>query len=124
MKKLLKFLICCAIFLVFPVYAANPYCTGLKSGFRIIGEVVFIVKILVPIVVIGLAAVDFIKVIPLKEDIGKPLKRILMRIILGILVFFIPSFLDFGLSLVDSWSNYALDYNDCVKCILNVKECR
>ena len=117
------------IFFVNPVFAdvyTKSYCTGLKSTLRIIGEVVNVIRIAVPLVIIGLACMDLFKTITAGKDdqLFKSLKTIITRIILGVIIFFIPSILDFGFSLVDQWTDYENSYQECVSCILNVKECR
>ena len=117
------------IMFINPVFADNytkSYCTGLKSVLRIIGEVINVIKIVVPLVIIGLASSDLFKAITSgKEDsIFKAVKGIASRIIVGVLIFFIPSILEFGFTLVDEWSNYELGYQECVSCVLNVSECR
>ncbi len=112
-----------------PVFADNytkSYCNGLKGVLRIIGEVINVIKIVVPLVIIVLASVDLFKAITAgKEDsVFSAVKRIASRIVIGVLIFFIPSILEFGFTLVDEWTNYELGYQECVSCVLNVSECR
>ena len=112
-----------------PVFAdsyTSSYCNGLKSTLRIVGEIVNVIKIVVPIIIIGLASFDLFKIITSGKDdsMSKALKTIITRVIVGILIFFIPSILEFGFTLVDEWTNYELGYQECVSCVLNVSECR
>ena len=128
-KKILLFLILIAIFFINPVLAdkyTKSYCTGLKSTLRIVGEVVNVIKIIVPLIIIGLACSDLFKTLTSGKDdsLSKSLKSIITRIILGVLVFFIPTILEFGFSLVDEWTGYETSYRECVSCVLNVKSCR
>lgn len=128
-RKILLFLILIVIFFTNPVLAdvyTKSYCTGLKSTLIIVGEVVNVIKIVVPLIIIGLACVDLFKTLTSGKDntFSKPLKSILTRIILGVLVFFVPSILEFGFSLVDEWTGYETSYQECVSCVLNVKSCR
>lgn len=128
-KQFLILLIFIAIFFTSPVLAdtyTKSYCTGLKGTLRIIGEVVNIIKIVVPLIIIGFACVDLFKVITSGKDdsISKALKSIVTRLIIGVLIFFIPAILEFGFSLIDEWTDYETSYQECVSCILNVKECR
>ena len=129
MKKKILFTILVMMLFINPVFAdsyTSSYCNGLKSTLRIVGEIVNVVKIVVPIIVIGFASYDLFKIVVSGKDDGfsKAFKSIITRVIIGVLVFFIPSILDFGFSLVDGWSNYELGYDECVTCVLNVKECR
>ena len=128
-KFIILLIILNAIIIINPVFADNytkSYCTGLKSTLRIVGEVVNVIRIVVPLIIIGFACVDLFKTITSGKDDGvfKSVKSIGTRLILGVLVFFIPSILEFGFSLVDEWTDYETSYQECVSCILNVKECR
>ncbi len=128
-KKIFLLIIMCTIFFVSPVFAdtyTKSYCTGLKSSLRIVGEIINILKIVVPLIIVGLANSDLFKVVTSGKDesIFKAVKTIISRIILGILIFFLPSILEFGFLLVDEWTDYQIGYQDCVSCVLNVKKCR
>ncbi len=128
-KFIMSLIILITIIIINPVFADNytkSYCVGFNGVFRIIGEIVNIIKIVVPLIIIGLATSDMFKSVTSGKDdsIFKALKGIASRIILGVLIFFLPSILDFGFSLIDEWSNYELGYQECASCILNVSECR
>ena len=128
-KKILLMIILSFVFFASPVLADTytaSYCTGLKSSLRIVGEVINLIKIIVPLIIIGLASADLFKVLMNGKDDGifKALKTVGTRVILGVFIFFVPSILEFGFSLVDSWTNYETSYKECVSCVLNVKECR
>ena len=128
-KQLLIFIILCCIFIANPVLADNytkSYCAGLKGTLRIIGEAINIIKLVVPLLIIGLACFDLFKAVTAGKDdqIFKSVKTIATRVVLGVLIFFIPSILDFGFALLDEWTDYETNYHECASCILNVKECR
>ena len=101
------------------------YCTGLRSTFIMIGHIVRIAKILVPILIIGFGMIDLFKaVVGSKDDnIKKSAKSLVMRLIAGVCIFFLPSLVDFVFSLVDGWSNYQTNYQECFKCIWDVGSC-
>lgn len=129
MKKKILFTILFMMLFINPVFAdsyTSSYCNGLKSTLRIVGEIVNVIKIVVPIIIIGLASFDLFKIITSGKDdsMSKALKTIITRVIVGVLIFFIPAILEFGFSLVDEWANYELGYDECVTCVLNVSECR
>lgn len=103
------------------------YCTGLKSTFIIIGHVVNIAKIFIPIIIIGLGIMDFFKAIIASKDdeIKKSSKSLIMRTIAGVVVFFIPVFIELVFSWVSGWSeNYEKQYQECFKCIWDVNSCK
>ncbi len=102
------------------------YCKGLKSTFTIIGHIVFIAKILIPILIIGLGMLDFFHaVIGSKDDeIKKSVKSLIFRCISGVVIFFLPAFIDLIFSWVNGWQeNYENQYQECFQCIWNVNEC-
>ncbi len=128
-KQIFILLILLIIFYTNPVLADNytkSYCTGLKSTLRIVGEIINVIRIVVPLIIIGLAFADLFKTVTAGKDdyIFKSIKSIATRLILGVLIFFIPAILEFGFSLVDEWTDYETNYHECVTCVLNVKECR
>ena len=103
------------------------YCSGLKSTFMIIGHIVNIAKILIPIIIIGLGIVDFFKAVVASKDdeIKKSTKSLMMRTIAGVVVFFIPVFIELVFSWVSGWSeNYEKQYQECFKCIWDVNSCK
>ena len=128
-KQIFILLILSVIFFANPVLADNytkSYCTGLRGTLRIVGEVVNVIRVIVPLVIIVLAFVDLFKAVTAGKDVNvfKSLKSIVTRLIIGVLIFFIPAILEFGFSLIDEWTDYETSYQECVSCILNVKECR
>ena len=89
--------------------------------FQVIGYIIVIIKILVPIILIILGSIDLGKASisqdekALKDAVTKFCKRILI----GLIIFFIPTILDFFLSLVSGVSETASDFEPCTDCLLN-----
>ena len=105
---------------------SSEYCGKLKEPLKFIGNIVLIVKIIIPIIIIAFGMIDFFKaMIGSKDDeIKKSSRSLIFRIIAGIGIFLIPTIVSFIFSLIDSWANIEGDFNACQKCILNVKECK
>ncbi len=124
-KKILFLLILGVVFCFTPISAASLYCSGLKSTLKIIGEVVRILKILVPSVIIVIGIFDLFKAITASKDdaVMKAVKSIILRLASGVLIFFLPTLIVFVFDLVDGFSPYENDYKECVTCVLNVKNC-
>lgn len=125
-KKILLFLIISVILFTPTVYAANPYCTGLKSTFKFIGEIVRLAKIIIPLVIIAFGMMDLFKAVVGSKDgeITKSLKALVFRLVAGVCVFFLPTIVEFVFSWVDGWTNdYENSYQECATCILNVRNC-
>ncbi len=127
-KKLYMILLIILVTFYSPVVlAANPYCTVFKSTLQIVGYIVFIIRILVPLVIIGMGAIDLFKVVTAGKDgeLPKAIKSIIMRLLSGIIIFYVPIIIEFAFSLVDDWVNgYENSYEECFTCVLNVTECK
>ena len=81
----------------------DNFCSGpIEGAFTTIGWVFFFAKILIPIVLIVFASIDLGKaVISSKDDaIQKSIKTLVVRVIAGIIIFFIPTILNFVVELI------------------------
>lgn len=105
---------------------SSEYCGKLKEPLMFIGNIVMIVKILIPIVIIAFGMIDFFKAITGSKDdeIKKSARSLVMRCIAGVIIFFIPTIVSLIFSLVDSFANIQGEFNACQKCVLNVRECK
>lgn len=96
--------------------------------FQVIGKIIFIIKILVPIILIVMGSIDFAKASLSGDDkaISQAAVTLGKRILTGLIIFFIPTVLDFFLSLVGGVSDTMGKYNACTSCVLspyNENEC-
>ena len=89
--------------------------------FQIIGYIIIIIKILVPIILIILGSIDLAKASISSDE--KALKdatvQFAKRVLIGLIIFFIPTILDFFLGLVNGVNETAKKYEGCTDCILN-----
>jgi len=108
--------------------STNQMCSSdnLKKPLRIIGEVLTIAKIIIPIVIIALGVLDFFKVMTSTkvEDVNKAIRSLFMRIVSGIVIFFVPMLIHFLFTLIDDWNDYSSDYSECTKCLYDPKSCK
>lgn len=88
--------------------------------FQLVGYAIFIIKILVPLLIIGQAMIELFKVVMSGED--KDLKattsNLIKRLIAGIIIFFVPTLVSLALSLVERASDATSKFNDCHTCLL------
>ena len=98
----------------------DPENTTLKV-FQVIGYILFILKILVPIIIIILGIIEFGKAALSGDEKANTtsFKTLMMKIIAGIMIFFIPTVLDFALSMVQGTKDAALKYEGCTTCMLD-----
>lgn len=89
--------------------------------FQVIGYFILIIKILVPLIIIILGSIDLGKAAISSDEklLNENFKKLVRRIITGVIIFFIPTILDFGLSLIEGVSDVMSKYKGCTSCILN-----
>lgn len=102
-------------------FNADTFCDGpVQGAFTTIGWVFFFLKILIPIILIVLGSVDFGKaVLSSKDDeIKKSAKTLVMRAIAGVIIFFIPTIIDFIVELIGGDDLYNGTFATCTHCML------
>lgn len=96
--------------------------TNVLSAFQIIGWIIFVMKILVPLVLIVLGMVDFGKAVVSSDEkaISKATSSLVRRFIAGVTIFFIPTivFTLLNITEVSNENNTSGDFVDCTKCML------
>ena len=110
-----------------PVYAAKTdYCTRLKEPLQFVGNIVLIVKILIPIIIIAFGMIDFFKAVTGSKDdeIKKSARIFAFRCVSGVVIFFIPTLVSIVFSLVASFADIKGDFDACQKCIFRVSDCK
>ena len=92
---------------------------------KFLGIVLFIIKIFVPFLIIVLGSVDFAKaMIDGKQDeIPKKIPVLIKRLIAGIVIFLIPSIINFLFSVIDTYSETMEKYDNCRVCIFEPDNC-
>ena len=82
----------------------NLYCNSIfKDGEfgRILAEILDLIKFAVPIIIIGLSTIEFIKALAAQnqDEIKKATQKFIKRLIIGILIFAVPTILEYLLSI-------------------------
>lgn len=102
----------------------------LKSGslMQIIGYVIFVFKIVVPILIIILASIDLAKSVISgdEKDIKENAMKLLKRLLIGIAIFLLPSIVKviyFNLVNDTSGSEFKNDASYCIVCITSPSNC-
>ncbi len=101
------------------------FCTNTKDVWQTVGWLLFIFKIVVPILLIIFGMIDLGKaVIGSKDDeIKKATKQLLMRAIAAIVIFLIPSLVSVLFKVVGSFGEVEDDYRICSTCITSPDKC-
>lgn len=110
-------------------FNVETFCDGPVQGvFTTLGWVFFILKILIPIILIVFGSIDFGKAMLSNKDdeIKKSAKTLVLRAIAGIIIFFIPTVLDFVVEIIGGDDLYNGSFATCTHCMLepNDETCR
>lgn len=110
-------------------YVAADPCNeeNIQTALRFVGYLLMIAKIAIPLIIIVVATFDLFKSVIDKDEksLGKQVKIIIMRIVAGIFVFFLPTIvyalfnLSAELKIVDD-----AKYQGCATCLLKPTECK
>lgn len=105
--------------------SAIEFCTDTAAVWQLVGRVLFVFKIVIPILLMVFGMIDLGKaVVGAKDDeIKKALKQLMMRAIAAVVIFLIPTIVAFIFSIVDSFSDVKTDYNVCATCISHPGKC-
>lgn len=92
---------------------------------QFLGVILFIVKIFVPFLIIVLGSVDFAKAMidGKNDEIPKKIPVLIKRVIAGIVVFLIPSIINFLFGVIDTYSETMQQYDNCRVCIFEPDNC-
>lgn len=101
--------------------------SGVKKSFQVIGYIIYIAKIIIPLLLIILGSIDFAKAVISTSDKAnsEAISALVRRIIIAVIIFLIPTILDFLLGLIDGAKDAASnsDFTSCMKCLTNPKNC-
>lgn len=104
--------------------AALNFCTETKDIWILVGKILSIFKIVIPLLIIIFGMIDLGKAVVASKDdeIKKAAKQLGMRILAGIVIFFIPTLVGFAFTLADGF-NADGDYSVCEACVTNPSGC-
>lgn len=105
-----------------PTVDLDNFCSGAVQGiFTTLGWIFYVLKILVPIILMIFGTIDFTKAIIASKDdeIKTATKSLIIRTIAGIVIFFIPSILGFIVDMIDKNEVYKGTFWDCTRCMLD-----
>lgn len=117
------------------VSAANDFrkenfCSNAVEGtFTTLGWIFVILKIVIPIIIIVFGTIDVAKAVVASKDdeLKKSIYSLIKRVIAGIIIFLIPTFLNFIVKIVNGETIYdetSGTFGRCTYCMLNPGECR
>ncbi len=108
------------------VHVADNICadSSVLKAIRFVGYLLTIAKLFVPLIIVGFGVFDLYKsIVSAENTMKKQLKSIGFRVIIGLLIFFIPTFVDVILSGLTNFNVLAEDYRKCEVCLLKPFDC-
>lgn len=95
------------------------FCSDLSPIFQVIGWVLWVFKIVIPILIIVFGMLDLGKAVVASKDdeIKKAIKSLAMRAVAGVVIFFIPTLVGAVFSLVGAFGDLEVEYDKCKECI-------
>jgi len=109
-------------------YVAADPCNdkNIQTALRFVGYLLFIAKIAIPLIIIVVATFDLFKSVVDKDEksLGKQAKIIIMRIVAGVFVFFLPTIV-YAIFNLSAELNILKEekYQGCATCLLKPTEC-
>ncbi len=106
---------------------SDGFCANSADVWQFIGYILMVVKIVIPIILIVLGALDLGKaVIASKDDeITKAVTKFFKRVIAAVVIFFIPTIIGLIFNLVGSFQDdVKADFDVCKECIVSPKNCQ
>ncbi len=99
------------------------FCQGTAKVWKLVGQVLFIFKIVIPLLLLIFGMIDLGKAVvgSKDDDVKKAITHLAFRAVAAVIIFFIPTLVGFIFSIVDGFS--AEDYNQCSQCIQNPNDC-
>ncbi|NLL01507.1 MAG: hypothetical protein GX265_00565 [Mollicutes bacterium] len=90
-----------------------------------IGYLLFFVKLLVPFIIILIGTMDYYKSVTASKDdsLKEQTQKFLKRIVIGILVFFIPTIINTFLVFFSNYSETIAGFQQCTECLLDPISC-
>lgn len=104
-------------------YVAQNFCSDIIKTLRLVSISVMIVRICVPIFIIVMGTMDIYNTVSSgkNDDLKKNLTTLGKRMIIGLIVFFIPTIVRL---VVNGLGGNDSNYQVCVNCIDNPKNCQ
>ena len=105
----------------------DDFCTQseVKQILKFFGLLILLLKFAVPIIIIVKGTFLFYNAVVKGEaaDLTKSAKEFGVKIVIGLVIFFIPSLLNGIMGLYNGWSTVKSEYTDCSTCLLDPTNC-
>ncbi len=96
------------------------FCVASSAAWQLVGYFLYALKVAIPVIIIILGTVDFVNALIASDDkkISGAAKSLIMRLVMGIVVFFVPVLVSAFLHLVKNANKYLKAADTCQTCLL------
>lgn len=102
--------------------AVSEFCTKMAGPLKFVGIVLWVFKIAIPVIIVIMGMMDLGKAVTASKDdeIKKAMKQLMVRLIAGVLIFFIPTIIMFVFRIITEFNTIEgqTGFNVCEACIL------
>jgi len=97
------------------------FCVKTAAIWQFGGYLLYLLKVLIPLIILILGVIDLVKSIISSNDdlVASSIKTLIRRLILAVIVFFIPLLVSLGISVVSNASKFTKNAEACQVCLLN-----
>jgi surface polysaccharide O-acyltransferase-like enzyme len=102
------------------------FCAKSASIWQIVGYLFFILKVIIPLIIIILGMIDFAQAVIANDDktIAEKSIRLIKRIIIGVVIFFIPTLVRVIFFMLPMFNqDMKNDTGNCITCLTSPKDC-
>ena len=95
------------------------FCQETVEIWSLIGKILFIFKIVIPILIIIFGMIDLGKAVVacIDDEFKKAVKSLGMRALAGVFIFFVPTLVGFVIGLASGFDDVKSDYEICEHCV-------
>ncbi len=108
-------------------YIGDNVCsdTNVLKALRFVGYMVTIARYFIPLLIIGFGTFDLYKTVMAgtTDSLSKQAKSLGFRILLGLIIVFLPTLLNTILSQIDAFNSINGEYHSCEVCVLDPFNC-
>lgn len=97
------------------------FCSASASIWQVVGWFLLVFKIVIPLLLIIFGMIDLGKAVISSDDkaVQKAAKSLLMRVIAGICIFFVPTIVGLVFKMVGAFGTVKSQYDICATCVTN-----
>ena len=121
--KVISFILLVILFLPLNVSAAElNFCGRTAPIWQFVGYFLVALKIVIPLIIIVLGVIDFATAVVSSDDkaISSAAKGLFKRLIIGVVIFFIPTIVDLVFGFISNFTGDVLtSIEECQECLLS-----